>query len=83
MSTSPLLYRTFKSTTLLFLNIFNAPFTSALDEDTYYEYVNSPPPTLVTSLRGGGFVRRLVFKFPPEKSGNPYSYRRVHFATTV
>ncbi len=30
MSTSPLLYRTSKSTTLLFLSIFSAPFTSAL-----------------------------------------------------
>ena len=30
VSTSPLLYRTVKSTTLLFLKIFNAPLTSAL-----------------------------------------------------
>ena len=28
-------------------------------------------------------LRSLIFKFPPDRSGNPYSYRRVHFASTV
>jgi len=30
------------------------------------------------AYRGRGSVRRLVFKFLPEKPGNPYSYRREH-----
>jgi len=30
------------------------------------------------AYRGRGSARRLVFKFPPEKPGNPYSYRREH-----
>lgn len=28
-------------------------------------------------------LRSLVIKFPPDKSGNPYSYRRVHSAPSV
>ena len=28
-------------------------------------------------------LRSLVIKFPPDKSGNPYSYRRVHSASSV
>lgn len=46
--------------------------------------VNYHPPKgrwLLRALRL--YLRSLIFKFPPDKSGNPYSYGRVHFAPTV
>ena len=47
-------------------------------------YVNYHPPKgrwLLRALRLR--LRSLIFESPPDKSGNPYSYRRVHFASTV
>ena len=46
--------------------------------------VNYPSPKgngLLRALRL--CLRSLIFEFPPDNSGNPYSYRRVHFAPTV
>ena len=45
-----------------------------------YNINNREPPA---AYRSRGFIRSLIFKFPPDYSGNPYSYRRIHFASTV
>lgn len=50
----------------------------------FYLNVNYPSPKGNRLLRTKRlYLRSLIFKFPPDKSGNPYSYRRVHFAFTI
>ena len=59
-------------------------FLNNIDVNNEFTLMSEPHTTKVACfwellLR----LRSLVFKFPPDKSGNPYSYRRVHFASTV
>ena len=46
--------------------------------------VNYPSPKGNGLLRACQlYLRSLIFKFPPETSGNPYSYGCVHVTPTV
>ena len=46
--------------------------------------MNYLPPKGNRLLRSRrSYLRSLIFKSPPDRSGNPYSYKRVHFAYTV
>ena len=71
--------RTSSSVMGLTVNVTDC-FTSFPSKNSIFHYQACESPT---TYRSRGFIRSLIFKFPPDYSGNPYSYRRIHFVSTV